>query len=71
MMFGLLKKTEMPARGAALPGRPDPIPTAETHFVNHRPLKGPHPEGLEQAHVRPGLLLGRRADVLEAARASG
>ena len=28
------KKTAMPAPGTALPGRPEPIPTAEAHFVN-------------------------------------
>lgn len=37
------KKTTMPTPEAALPGRPEPIPTAETHFVNGRPLKGPYP----------------------------
>jgi len=58
MMFGLLKKTEMPTPGAALPGRPDAIPTAESHFVSHRPLKGPHPEGLEQALVGLGCFWG-------------
>ena len=42
------------------------IPTAEIHFVNGRPLKGPYPEGLETALLRHGLLLGRGADVLEA-----
>ena len=46
MLFDLLKKkSAMPAPGTALPGRPEPIPTAETHFVNGRPLKGPYPEG--------------------------
>ncbi|MCD2184040.1 peptide-methionine (S)-S-oxide reductase MsrA [Rhizobium sp. GN54] len=38
------KKTTMPAADAALPGRPEPIPTAETHFVNGHPLKGPYPD---------------------------
>ena len=57
-MFGFLKKTEMPAPGAALPGRAEPIPTAETHFVNGRPLKGPHPAGLEQAMFGMGCFWG-------------
>ncbi len=43
------KKTALPARDEALPGRAAAIPTAETHFVNHRPLKGPYPEGTETA----------------------
>ena len=58
MLFGLLKKAEMPAADAILPGRPEPIPTAETHFVNHRPLKGPHPDGLEQAMFGMGCFWG-------------
>lgn len=44
-MFGLFKKTTIPSAAEALPGRPDPIPTAANHFVNGAPLKGPYPEG--------------------------
>ncbi len=57
-MFSLFKKSETPAPGAALPGRPDPIPTASTHFVNGRPLKGPHPEGVAQAMFGMGCFWG-------------
>ena len=39
-------------------GRPDPIPTAERHFVNGRPLKGPYPEGLELAQFAMGCFWG-------------
>ena len=35
------KPDTLPTAEQALPGRPDPIRTAETHFVNGRPLKGP------------------------------
>jgi peptide-methionine (S)-S-oxide reductase len=58
MLFGLLKKTEMPAAGAALPGRPEPIPTAETNFVTGRPLKGPFPQGMAQAMFGLGCFWG-------------
>jgi peptide-methionine (S)-S-oxide reductase len=58
MPFGLFKKPEMPAPGTALPGRPEPIPTAETHFVNGRPLKGPHPDGLAKAMFGMGCFWG-------------
>ena len=57
-MFGLKRKTEFPAPGAALPGRSDPIPTAETHFVNGRRLAGPCPEGMEQALFGLGCFWG-------------
>ena len=36
----LNKKLKMPDPSEALPGRDAPIPTAETHFVSGRPLKG-------------------------------
>ena len=57
-MFGLLKKTAMPSREAALEGRAFPIPTAETHFVNGRPLKGPYPEGMQLAMFGMGCFWG-------------
>ena len=58
MLFGLLKKAEMPAAGTALPGRPEPIATAETNFVTGRPLKGPFPEGMAQAMFGMGCFWG-------------
>ncbi len=57
-MFGFLKKTSMPSREAALEGRAFEIPTAETHFVNGRPLKGPYPEGTELAMFGMGCFWG-------------
>jgi peptide-methionine (S)-S-oxide reductase len=57
-MFGLLIKHEMPAPGTALPGRSTEIPTATSHFVNGRPLKGPHPEGTAQAMFGMGCFWG-------------
>lgn len=42
------KRPVMPSAAEALPGRSDPITTAERHFVNGNPLKGPYPEGSER-----------------------
>ena len=42
-MFLFRKSAEMPTRETALKGRETPIPTAERHFVNGRPLQGPYP----------------------------
>ncbi len=52
------RKTAMPGPADALPGRAEPIPTAETHFVNGRPLKGPWPEGVETAMFGMGCFWG-------------
>jgi peptide-methionine (S)-S-oxide reductase len=54
----LTRKLSMPPAGEALPGRSDPIPTAETHFVNGRKLKGPYPEGLQTALLGLGCFWG-------------
>jgi len=52
------KALDLPTPEAALPGRAHPIPTAETHFVNGHPLKGPYPEGLETAYFAMGCFWG-------------
>jgi len=57
-MFMLRKKAEMPSRAEALPGRAAPLPTARTHFVNHRPLKGPYPAGSATAMFGLGCFWG-------------
>jgi peptide-methionine (S)-S-oxide reductase len=58
-MFSLARKSlTKPEPGQALPGRTGPIATAETHFVNDRPLKGPYPEGLQIAYFALGCYWG-------------
>lgn len=54
----LNKKTVMPGAEDALPGRDQPIPTAQKHFVNGNPLKGPYPEGFEKALFGMGCFWG-------------
>jgi peptide-methionine (S)-S-oxide reductase len=57
-MFGFRKSLEMPTKDNALPGRATPIPTAEEHFINHHPLKGPYPAGSETAIFGLGCFWG-------------
>ena len=44
-MFSFRKSLTLPQAGEALPGRPQPIATAEKHFVNGHGLKPPFPAG--------------------------
>ncbi|MBC7137563.1 MAG: peptide-methionine (S)-S-oxide reductase MsrA [Defluviimonas sp.] len=55
-LFG--RKPDLPTRAEALPGRAVPIPTAETHFVNGRPLNGPLPQGMQEALFGMGCFWG-------------
>ena len=58
-MFNFLsKKTQMVDPAHALPGRSAPLPTAATHFVNGRPLKGPYPEDAQTAVFGMGCFWG-------------
>ncbi len=53
-----LRKTTMPAAAEALPGRPQPLPVAEKHFVNGNRLAPPFPAGLELAMFGLGCFWG-------------
>jgi peptide-methionine (S)-S-oxide reductase len=57
-MFMFKKSLDMPSKAEALPGRPNPLPTATHHFVNGNPLKGPYPQGLETAMFGMGCFWG-------------
>lgn len=52
------KKTVMPTVETALPGRSEPLPTSEIHFVLGRPLKGPYPEGTNVVFLGMGCFWG-------------
>lgn len=52
------KKLEMVSPADALPGRAGPIPTAETHFLNGRPLSLDVPTGYEEAMFGMGCFWG-------------
>ncbi len=52
------KTLDMPTVDTALPGRLQAIPTAQTHFVNGHPLKGPYPDGMEIAVLAMGCFWG-------------
>jgi peptide-methionine (S)-S-oxide reductase len=54
----LTRKVSMPNADTALPGRPEPLPTATNHFVNGKPLKGPYPEHLQTAVFGLGCFWG-------------
>ncbi|MDE2070591.1 MAG: peptide-methionine (S)-S-oxide reductase MsrA [Gammaproteobacteria bacterium] len=52
------RKTTMIASAQALPGRTEPIPTAERHFVSGHALKPPFPDGMEEAVFGLGCFWG-------------
>jgi peptide-methionine (S)-S-oxide reductase len=52
------RKPEMPTAETALKGRAEPIPTAETHYLNKRHLKAPYPEGTATAVFGLGCFWG-------------
>ena len=58
MFFTDTHKTGMVRPENALPGRPDPLPTAERHFLSGLPLKSPVPPGMEEAMFGMGCFWG-------------
>jgi peptide-methionine (S)-S-oxide reductase len=57
-MFLFADKSRMPEAADALPGRAEPIATADRHFVNGQPLEPPYPEGSEVAEFALGCFWG-------------
>jgi len=52
------KSSTLPDAAHSLPGRSTPLVTADSHFVNGRPLKGPYPEGFKTAIFALGCYWG-------------
>jgi peptide-methionine (S)-S-oxide reductase len=55
-MFG--KPMSIPSPAEALPGRPDPMPVPERHFVNGNRIVSPFPEGMAVADFGLGCFWG-------------
>lgn len=53
-----MRPTRLPTATEALPGRPEPMPLAEDHFLFHRPLRAPRPEGYAEAMFGMGCFWG-------------
>ncbi len=52
------KKSKLPSRAEALPGRDARLPVPAAHFVNGNPLEGPFPAHLEQVVFGLGCFWG-------------
>ena len=58
MFFAMKSKMEMVTPENALPGRAEPLPTAEVHFLSGIPLKSQVPAGMEEAMFGMGCFWG-------------
>ena len=52
------KPLTIPSKADALPGRAEPMPVPDAHFVNGHPLVAPFPTGLERAVFGMGCFWG-------------
>ena len=57
-MFGLGKKSEMPAANEALPGRQEKMTVLNRHFVKNTPIQEPFPDGMATAMFGLGCFWG-------------
>ncbi|RRW27914.1 peptide-methionine (S)-S-oxide reductase [Ectopseudomonas oleovorans] len=54
----LVNKDVLPTAEQALPGRTEPLPVADAHYINGNPIKAPFPAGLQQAVFGLGCFWG-------------
>ena len=58
----LFRSSSMPSADSALPGRSDPLPLTDRHFVNGASLTGPWPDGTRTAIFGMGCFWGAEKD---------
>lgn len=58
VLFGFGKKLSLPKPEEALPGRAEPLPVPDKHFVNGHSIKPPFPSGMEMVIVGMGCFWG-------------
>ena len=58
VLFGFGKKHSLPSSEEALPGRAEPMPVPDQHYVNGNPLQPPYPQGMEMAMFGMGCFWG-------------
>ena len=58
MFFNTRSKMDMVTADQALPGRSEPLPTAQTHFISGLPLKSPIPAAMDEAMFGMGCFWG-------------
>ena len=61
----LFRSPSMPSPDAALPGRSEPMPLTDRHFVNGASLKGPWADGTQTAIFALGCFWGAEKDFWE------
>ena len=57
MAFFSRTKLDMPSADTALPGRPDPLPVPEVHYVSGHRIVPPFPEGIRDRRCMENLRL--------------
>ncbi|MEP5567818.1 MAG: peptide-methionine (S)-S-oxide reductase MsrA [Halioglobus sp.] len=57
-LFDIRKKHAIPSAESALPGRAEPVPVPDLHYVNGNQMSGPFPEGMEHALFGMGCFWG-------------
>ncbi len=61
----LFRPPSTPSAATALPGRSEPMPLTDRHFINGASLKGPWPEGTKTAIFGLGCFWGAEKDFWE------